>query len=64
LAAVFAISMVWFSSDSRTPLRRPSMAGRIPIFGRVPRKRWVGSFTFRSSTFAVILLLSNQTESG
>ena len=31
--------MVESSSDSRTPLRRPSITGRIPILGRVPIQR-------------------------
>jgi len=32
-AAALAMFIVWTSSDSRTPLRRPSIVGRIPIFG-------------------------------
>ena len=39
-ATVLARPMVWFSSDSRTPLRRPSMAGRMPTFGSVPTRRF------------------------
>jgi hypothetical protein len=35
-----AIFMVCSSSDSRTPPRRPSMVGRIPILGSEPRKRF------------------------
>src|SRR5258705_10646233 len=33
---------VWSSSDSRTPRRRPSIAGRMPIFGQLPTKRDLG----------------------
>ena len=32
-AAAWAISIVWSSSDSRTPRRRPSMIGRMPTLG-------------------------------
>src|ERR1022692_615535 len=35
--------MTWPSSDSRTPLRRPSIVGRIPILGSEPM-RGNGSF--------------------
>jgi hypothetical protein len=52
-AADFAISMVWFSSDSRTPLRRPSMAGRIPIFDNLPRNLLHGSFIVIPLIFAM-----------
>jgi hypothetical protein len=40
------------------------MAGRIPIFGKVPRKRCAGLFTFRSLTFAMMSPLSIQLERG
>src|SRR5665213_3219726 len=33
LAADFAMSIVCFSSDSRTPPSRPSIVGRMPILG-------------------------------
>ena len=42
--AFFAMAMTWFSSDSRTPLRRPSMVGRMPIFGSEPIKGNVPAF--------------------
>src|SRR5689334_5000630 len=35
-AAALAMSMVCFSNDSRTPPRRPSIVGRIPILGAEP----------------------------
>src|ERR1035437_3265258 len=38
-AAAWAIPMVGPSSDSRTPFRRPSIAGRMPIFGQPPTYR-------------------------
>lgn len=34
-AVAFAIFIVCSSSDSRTPMRRPSITGRIPIFGKL-----------------------------
>lgn len=34
-AVAFAMFMVCASSDSRTPMRRPSITGRIPIFGKL-----------------------------
>ncbi|KGF84006.1 hypothetical protein DK39_15465 [Salmonella enterica subsp. enterica serovar Weltevreden] len=34
-AVAFAMFMVCSSSDSRTPIRRPSITGRIPIFGKL-----------------------------
>jgi hypothetical protein len=37
-----AIAFVWDSSDSRIPCMRPSMAGRMPIFGQAPTKRPAG----------------------
>ena len=40
LAAERAMSMVRGSSDSRTPLRLPSIAGRMPILGRPPQSRF------------------------
>ena len=33
-AAALAMSMVWTSSDSLTPRRRPSMIGRMPTLGK------------------------------
>src|ERR1035437_5118242 len=38
-AADLAMSIVCFSSDSRTPPSRPSIVGRMPILGREPLKR-------------------------
>jgi hypothetical protein len=34
LAALLAMFMVCSSSDSRTPLRRPSITGRMPTLGK------------------------------
>jgi hypothetical protein len=36
VATLFAIAIVALSSDSRTPFLRPSIVGRMPIFGRDP----------------------------
>ncbi len=41
--------MVWSSSDSRTPPRRPSMVGRMPILGMSPSSRLTGGLTFMIS---------------
>jgi hypothetical protein len=41
-ATLFAIAIVAFSSDSRTPFRRPSIVGRIPTFGGDPINLFVG----------------------
>ena len=53
LAAALARLMVWFSSDSRTPLRRPSMIGRIPIFGKSPIQR------FSTTETSFLLMISS-----
>ena len=52
-ATAFAMAMVWPSRDSRTPRRRPSMAGRMPIFGRLPCSRFAGGSVFMPLTFAM-----------
>ena len=41
-AVALAIAIVKPSSDSRTPPYRPSIVGRIPIFGKEPRSRFTG----------------------
>ena len=53
------------SRPSRTPLRRPSMMGRMPIFGSEPHRRLTGfvmgmdfGFAFMMSTSLKILLKS------
>ena len=57
-AVAFAMAMVWASSDSRTPRRRPSMAGRMPIFGRPPCSRFAGGTVFMPFRFAIARLLA------
>ena len=39
-----AMAMVFSSTLSRTPLRRPSMVGRMPILGSSPIRRFFFSF--------------------
>ena len=45
-ATALAMFMVVASSDSRTPSRRPSMVGRMPIFGMSPMRRFLGRVIF------------------
>src|ERR1017187_6819412 len=49
LATPLAMFMVCFSSDSRTPPRRPSIAGRMPIRGFSPTNRFCGRLTFKTA---------------
>src|SRR5512143_4350551 len=55
-AVARAIPMVGSTSASRTPLRRPSIAGRMPILGMSPIKRLLGWFTGNSASLMVLLL--------
>ena len=45
-AAAFAMFIVWTSSDSRTPRRRPSMIGRMPTLGNWKESQMVRLMVF------------------
>ena len=48
-----AIAIVCASRDSLTPFRRPSIAGRIPTFGRLPWSRQAGGMVFIAAVLAI-----------
>src|SRR4051794_6282215 len=48
-----AIPITCPSSDSRTPPYRPSIVGRIPIFGSEPRRRFTGGLVFMFAMLAI-----------
>jgi hypothetical protein len=54
------MAMTCFSSDSRTPLRRPSMVGRMPIFGNGTEREY-GIFVMASDWSAFEIHRSQAT---
>src|SRR5258707_653028 len=52
-AVARAIAITCPSSDSRTPPYRPSIVGRMPIFGSEPRSRFTGGFVFIFAMLAI-----------
>ena len=53
------MSRVCRSSDSRTPFLRPSMAGRMPIFGIGPIRRLRGAAIFIDAVSVVVAMLNS-----